>query len=165
MVRLGVGKEPREGQEPKWTPSNTVGTLVLVAIILAAVTAAFHLLGFAVLTDLMAGFMVFAGHIILGLAIFALGLYLANLISRAIHASGSAQAGLLAVIARVAILLLAGAISLRQMGFANEIVNLAFGLLLGAVALATAIAFGVGGREFAARRLDEWQKSIKSKES
>jgi hypothetical protein len=44
-------------------------------------------------------------------------------------------------------------------------VNLAFGLLLGAVALATAIAFGVGGREFAARRLDEWQKSIRSRES
>jgi hypothetical protein len=51
------------------------------------------------------------------------------------------------------------------MGFANEIVNLGFGLLLGAVALATAIAFGVGGREYAAKRLEEWHGSIKSKES
>jgi len=162
MVRLGLGKEPREG-EGKRTPSEIVGYLVMIAIVLAAVTAALHLLGFAILTDLMARFLVFAGHIILGLVIFALGLYLANLISRAVQASGTAQAGLLALMARIAILLLAGAIALRQMGFANEIINIAFGLLLGAVALATAIAFGVGGREFAARRLEEWQNSIRSK--
>ena len=162
MVKLGLGKEAAEG---KRTASEIVGYLVMVSIILVAVTAAFHLLGFAVLTNLMGNFLTFAGHVVLGLAIFALGLYLANLITRAIQASGTTQAGLLAVIARVAILLLAGAIALRQMGFANEIVNLAFGLLLGAVALATAIAFGVGGREFAARRLDEWQKSVKSRDS
>ncbi len=166
MARLGLGKVPAEGEEQKrWAPSEIVGVVVLVAIILAAVTAAFHLLGFAVLTNLMADFLTFAGHVLLGLVIFALGLYLANLISKAIHASGTAQSGLLSVLARVAILLMAGAMALRQMGFANEIVNLAFGLLLGAVALATAIAFGVGGREFAARRLEEWQKSIKSRES
>jgi hypothetical protein len=42
------------------------------------------------------------------------------------------------------------------MGLANEIINLAFGLLLGAVAVAVAIAFGIGGREIASRRLQEW---------
>ena len=166
IARLGLGKVSAEGEErKKWAPSEIVGVVVLVAIILAAVTAAFHLLGFTVLTSLMADFLAFAGHVLLGLVIFALGLYLANLLSKGIHASGTAQSGLLSVLARVAILMLAGAVALRQMGFANEIVNLAFGLLLGAVALAMAIAFGIGGREFAARRLDEWQKSIKSKES
>jgi len=164
MFRLGLGRKPVEGEEKNTTPSDVIGYVVLVSIILVAVTAASHLLGFAVLTDLMSQFLVFASHVLLGLVIFAFGLYLANLISKAIHASGSAQAGLFAVIARVAILLLAGAISLRQMGFANEIVNLAFGLLLGAVALAMAIAFGVGGREFAAKRLEEWQRSIKPKD-
>jgi len=164
MFRLGLGKKPVEGEEKHTTPSDVIGYVILVAIILVAVTAASHLLGFAVLTGLMSQFLVFASHVLLGLVIFAFGIYLANLISKAIHASGSAQAGLFAVIARVAILLLAGAISLRQMGFANEVVNLAFGLLLGAVALATAIAFGVGGREFAAKRLEEWQRSIKPKD-
>jgi hypothetical protein len=42
------------------------------------------------------------------------------------------------------------------MGLANEIINLAFGLILGALAVAAAIAFGVGGRHFAANKLAEW---------
>ena len=168
MAKLGLGKgssEGGEGTEKRKAPSTIVGYIVMIAIILAAVTAGLHLLEFIVLTELMAGFLVFAGHVIFGLIIFALGLYLANIISRAIKASGTAQAGLLSVIARIAILMLAGAMALRQMGFANEIVNLGFGLLLGAVALATAIAFGVGGRDYAAKRLEEWHKSIESKES
>ena len=62
------------------------------------------------------------------------------------------------MIARVAILVLAGAMSLRQMGLANEIVVLAFGLIVGAVAVAAAIAFGIGGRDVAKRKLEEWLK-------
>jgi len=168
MAKLGLGKGSSEGEkgtEKRKAPSTIVGYIVMIAIILAAVTAGLHLLGFTVLTELVAGFLVFAGHVIFGLIIFALGLYLANIISGAIKASGTAQAVLLSVVARIAILMLAGAMALRQMGFANEIVNLGFGLLLGAVALATAIAFGVGGRDYAAKRLEEWHKSIESKES
>jgi hypothetical protein len=71
----------------------------------------------------------------------------------------------LAVAARVAILVLAGAMALRQMGLANEIVNMAFTLILGAIAVAVALAFGLGGREVAARQLEEWNESIKSKQS
>ena len=43
------------------------------------------------------------------------------------------------------------------MGLANEIEMIAFGLILGSAAVATAIAFGLGGRDFAARMLEEWQ--------
>ena len=82
--------------------------------------------------------------------------------STTIQASGAAQAGLLAVVARVAIIILAGSIAVRHMGLANEIVNLAFGIILGATALAGAIAFGIGGRDIAARKLDEWIDSEKS---
>jgi hypothetical protein len=47
------------------------------------------------------------------------------------------------------------------MGLANEIINLAFGLLLGALAVAVAIAFGLGGRDLAAKQLESWAKSLK----
>ena len=66
---------------------------------------------------------------------------------------------MLATLARISILVLAAAIALREMGLANEIINLAFGLLLGAVAVAAAIAFGLGGRDAAARQLEEWKGS------
>jgi hypothetical protein len=117
------------------------------------------------LGDLIAQFLVFAGHIFLGLIIFAIGLYLANLASKTVLASGAAQAGLLAMAARLSIIVLAGAMALRQMGLANEIINLTFGLLLGAIAVAVAIAFGLGGRDIAARELAGWIQGIRSKDS
>ena len=52
--------------------------------------------------------------------------------------------------------------ALRQMGLANEIINMAFGLILGAFAVAAAIAFGIGGKEIAAKKLNQWNESIKS---
>jgi uncharacterized membrane protein YedE/YeeE len=90
-------------------------------------------------------------------------LYLANLAAKVIQSRDGNQAKLLSAVARIAILLLAGAMALRQMGLANEIISLAFGLILGAAAIAVAIAFGIGGRDLAARKLDEWTKSIESK--
>ena len=60
-------------------------------------------------------------------------------------------------------MVLSGAIALRQMGLANEIISLAFGLIIGAIALALALAFGFGGREIAAKELEEWIKSMKEK--
>jgi hypothetical protein len=162
LARLGLGKEPSEGER---TPSEIVGYLVLVAIMLFAAIEASRLLGFVLLADLVAQFTAFAGQVILGLIIFAIGLYLANLAARTVQASGAAQAGLLALAARVSIMVLAGAMALRQMGLANEIINLAFGLLLGAIAVALALAFGLGGREIAAREVEHWLQSIKSERS
>ena len=157
LSRLGLG---RENQEGKRTPSEIVGSLILVALVLFAGVEAVQLLGFEVLSEMLAEFIVFAGQIILGLIIFALGLVLANLAFRVIHDSANTEAALLASAARVAILVLAAAMGLRQMGIASEIINLAFGLLLGAVAVA--LAFGLGGRDLAARELKGWLDSAKS---
>ena len=160
LKRLGVGGEPKEGER---TPSEIVGYLVLVAIMLFAIFEASSLLGFKALSEVMKELTVLGGHIILGLVIFGLGLYLANLASKTIQSGGTAQADLLSRIARIAIILLAGSIALRYTGLANEIINLAFGLILGAIALALAISFGVGGRDLAARKLEDWISSGKSK--
>ncbi|MFQ5931752.1 MAG: mechanosensitive ion channel [Nitrospiraceae bacterium] len=162
MARVGLA---RETAEEKRTPAAIVGYLVLVAIMLFATIEAFRLLGFETVGDLVAQFMVFASHILLGLLIFGIGLYLAHVASKTVLASEAAQAGLLAMAARVSIVILAGAMALRQMGLANEIINLTFGLLLGAVAVAVAIAFGLGGRDIAARQLGDWIQAIRPKKS
>lgn len=151
--RLGIRSELTEG---KRTPSELVGYLALVAIMLFAIFEASGLIGFKSLSEIMRELTILGGHILLGLIILGIGLYLANLASKAIQASGTVQATLLAGIARIAIILLAGSIAIRYMGLANEIVNLAFGLILGAIAIAVAIAFGIGGRNIAARKLEEW---------
>jgi len=161
LARLGVGKEPAEGER---TLSEIVGYLVLVGVMLLASMEAARLLGFTLLADLVAEFTFFAGQVVLGLIIFGIGLYLANLAAEVVKASGAAQAGLLALAARISILVLAGAIALSQMGLASEIINLAFGVVLGAIGVAVALAFGLGGREIAARELEEWLKSVRSRE-
>jgi hypothetical protein len=69
---------------------------------------------------------------------------------------------MLAVAARISIVVLASAMALRQMGLANEIITLAFGLLLGAIAVAAAIAFGIGGRELAGDTLKKWLDKVES---
>jgi hypothetical protein len=56
----------------------------------------------------------------------------------------------------------AGATALLQMGVANDIINLAFGLLMGAIAVAVALSFGLGGKEPTAREIEKWLQSIKS---
>ena len=159
LARLGLGKEAEEGSR---TPSAIVGTLILVAIMLFAVTEAAGLIGFGVLSSLTSQFLMFAGRIVVGLIIFAIGLYLANFVHNTVLATGAAQAWFMALGARIAIVVLSGAMALRHMGLADEIVNLAFGLVLGAVAVALAIAFGLGGREAAARYLEGWLQSMKS---
>jgi hypothetical protein len=153
LERLGIGREPEEGRR---TPSEIVGHLVLVAIMLFATIEAMRLLRFEAMAALMTEFMVFAGHVALGLVIFGFGLFLGNLAARTIEASRSAQAPVLALAALLAILVLAGAMALREMGLADEIITIAFGLLLGAIAVATALAFGLGCREMAADAMRGW---------
>jgi hypothetical protein len=114
------------------------------------------LLHFATLSAILSDLLVFAGHVALGLIIFAIGVYLANLAADVIADTNMSQKGLIALLARIGILILTAAMALRQMGLANEIINLAFGLLLGAIAVAAALAFGLGGREVAKSQLEKW---------
>jgi hypothetical protein len=140
------------------TAADVVGYIVMVAIILFAAMEAASLLGFEALATLISAFIVQGVSILFGLIIFTLGLFLANLAYRVIRDSDVANSDVLATAARLAIVFFAAALALREMGIAASIVNLAFGLLLGAVAVATAIAFGLGGREFAAQTLERWRR-------
>lgn len=158
-VHLGLAKAVEEGR-PRM--SQIAGTLVMVGLVFFAGIEAFRLLGFAALADLMVKFAEFAGHGLLGVAIFGLGLYLANLAARSIEASQAGQSRLLAMAARTAILALAAAMALGEIGVAEQIISLTFGIILGALALAMAIALGLGGRDLAGSQLESWFRSIKS---
>ena len=156
-ARLGFPALATQGTR---TPAAIGGTLVLAALMTFAGIEALHVLGFAQLAALLTQLTVLAGQIALGVVIVGVGLVLANVAARAVLASGVAQAPVLALVVRIAVLALIGAMGLRQMGLANEIINLAFGLLLGAIAVATALAFGLGGRESAGRIVEGWRQSL-----
>ena len=86
------------------------------------------MLGLGALSNLITRFLILGGQVVLGLVNFGIGLYLAKVAEIAVRASSIQQADVLAMATRVAIIVLAGAMELCQMGLANEIINLTFGL-------------------------------------
>jgi len=155
---IGLGSAEGAGGQ---TPSQVVGYLAWLAIMLFAVIEASDLLGFGIVADLISEFLVAAGGIVVGLVIFGLGLYFAGIADRVIRGTGGSQAHLLAPVARVAIIVFSSALALRQTGIAEDIVNLAFGIVLGAIAVAAALAFGLGGRDVAAKEIERWIESVR----
>lgn len=158
-----VDTEPVAASRTTRTPSEVVGIIVLVGIILFGAVAAVNILNIQALTVLVTGILVVLGRILAGLIVFAIGLFLANLAFSIITSSGDSQAMILGQVARIAIIALVSAMALQQIGIASDIVNLAFGLLLGALAVAAALAFGLGGRDIAAQEIRHWLDSFKSK--
>jgi hypothetical protein len=150
-------------QTPGQTPSEVVGIITLVAIVLFGAITATEILNFTGLTEIVRAVLRIGARVLSGLVVFGIGLYLANLAFRLVNAMGTGQAKVLAQAARIAILIFVGAMALQQMGVAPDIVNLAFGLLLGAIAVAIAIAFGLGGRDVAADQLRDWLSAFRQR--
>jgi hypothetical protein len=148
-------------------PSMLAGRIALVFAMLFAVVEAANQLGFHRFSDMIMTFVEFAGDVLLGSAILIIGFMLANVAYEAIsRASGDGEGNgsALAKVARFAILGIVLAMGLRAMGIADDIVNLAFGLTLGAIAVAVALAFGLGGREAAGRLASRWVDRLASRQ-
>ena len=143
-----------EGTESR--PSQWVAWLIVFFSMMFAVTEAADQLGFVQVRQFTAGFVVFASDILLGSVILVVGYWLSNMVYGAIRKSDANNGKTLAGFARIAILGLVLGMGLRAMGIANDIVQMAFGLTLGAVAVAVAIAFGLGGRETAGKLAERW---------
>ncbi len=145
------------------TPSEIVGIIAFIGIMLFAAISAIDILNIPALTALVTGITIILGRILAGMVVFAVGLFLANLAFSIITSSGNAQARILGQIARIAIIALVSAMALQQIGIAPDIVNLAFGLLLGALAVALALSFGLGSRDIAKSQVQQWVNSFKNK--
>lgn len=166
LSKLGVDRVlPLVGiKESKINLSHLVGKLVLIAIVLFSALEAANIIGFSRLSGLIEQFILLAGNILTGVLIVGIGLYVANLVSDLIRSSGTGNASVLALIAKVSIIILATTMGLNQMGLATTIINSAFIFFVGAIAVAFAIAFGIGGRDLAARKLDEMEDKMKKKD-
>lgn len=151
-----------------WTgtrsPSQWVGYLVFIVIMIYAASAAVEMLGSAFLVDTLDAFTIFFWKVFLAVIIFAIGLYLARLAFDTIISTGTNHALALARLARIAIIVFAAAFSLREIGVANDIINLAFGITLGAMGIAAALAFGLGSKEIAGREVDRFLSNMRSQE-
>ncbi len=129
--------------------SGILSKLIYFFIAFFGVTTGIEKLGFAQLTGFMNKILSLTGNMVFGLALLVVGNFISKFAAKAVAGSGE----FLSSIVRIATLGLFLAISLRSMGIANSIVDLAFGLTLGAVAVAVALAYGLGGREAAGEHM------------
>jgi hypothetical protein len=157
LGRLGLGDTVSE----RMRVSDLAGSLVVFFLMLFAAAEAAGVLNFGRVSDLIASFIEFGGQVLLGLAVIGVGLWLAGIAHSAVLSVARSNGPFLAGLVRVAILGVVLAMGLRAMGIADDIVNLAFGLTLGSVAVSFALAFGLGGREAAGKQLDHWLTSLR----
>ena len=137
------------------SPSDLAGKAAFGIIGLIGAAQAVKLLELETLSSFIAEATDFAVPIIIGCAILGVGLWLGNMAKKAILASNMENSGTMSNVAFGGIMVLTGVIALKRMGLAGETVDLGFGLALGGLALAAALAFGLGGRDAAARYLEK----------
>ena len=136
-------------------PSRIVANIAMIAIILAAAIEAAKQLGGGTIAIFLAQVTELGGKVIFGSLIIVVGIFLSRIIANLVG-SGTGEGGYAQTLVRYAIIALFTAIGLTFMGLADTIVMMAFGLILGSAAVAAALAFGLGGRDAAARTLDRW---------
>ena len=146
MERGGI-KQFFDRAETKHTPATIIGKLVFWFVFIIALTMAADALGISQVSVVLGQLLAFIPSIIAAILILILAALLANFLSGIVR--GATGSGILGSIAQYAIILYAGFIALTQLGIAVELTAPTFLILLGAVALAAAIAFGIGGREVA----------------
>jgi hypothetical protein len=142
------------------TPSAVVGRIVMVAIVAFTAIEAAKLLQFGAIALTLQEILALAGHVIIGAVIITAGVLIAGVLARLINRGTGGADGFASTLVRWATIALATAMGLRFMGIADDVVLLAFGLILGAAAVAAALAFGLGGREAAGRIAQMWADKV-----
>jgi hypothetical protein len=141
---------------------DVLGLLIYWLVILTALLIAFNGLDLAYVSDLISRVVLFVPRVILAVVILAFGAYFGRFVGRAVMVYcrniGMPDAMLLGRLTTYAVVVFVFVIALDQLGL-GEIIRQAFLIILGAVALALALAFGLGGQKRAAQFLDRWSRT------
>jgi hypothetical protein len=143
--------------------SDTVdifGLLFFWLVLLGALMVAFNILGLAYVTDLLTRVVLFVPHLMVALLIIAFGAYFARFIGRTVasvsRGMGGQDAELLGRLAQYAVLIFVVLIALDQLNIGGDIVRQSFLIVLAGLVFALALAFGLGGKDWAASILERW---------
>ena len=140
--------------------TEILGALVYWLVILGALVIGFNTLGLAYVTDLLGRVILFVPKVMVALLILAFGAYFARFIGNAITAYCRnihiQDAELLGRLAQYAIVTFVVLIALDQVNIGGDIVRQSFLIVLAGLVFALALAFGIGGKDWAAELLERW---------
>lgn len=163
LLNLGVDKFSHKLSLDKIVTgslSSLIANLAFILVIYLAVMQALDILYLEKISIVMANVLEIGGKIALGLFILTLGNLVANFVVKIFEGNNSINKFSLGVI-KFAIIFIFLAMGLSAMDIADDIINLAFGLGMGAIAVAFALAFGLGGREAAGKELQNFFDKFK----
>lgn len=147
--------------------AEIIGAIVQVVVVLLFVVEALQVVNLHFMVTLATGIFAYLPMVLAAVVILAVGFGLANLAERFVGSVMRKPSGaphVLRYVAKYAILAFAFFMALSQLGIAPAIINAAFILILGGVALAFGLAFGLGGREHASRYLSDMESSLSGAE-
>ena len=157
--RAGIDGFLRDGGVGADT-TEILGLLFYWLVILAALVVGFNGLGLNYITDLLVKVLLFLPHVMVALLVLAFGSYFARFIGNAVCAYAKKlrlqDAELLGRLAQYAILTFVVLIALDQVNIGGDIVRQTFLIVLAGVVFALALAFGIGGKDWAAELLERW---------
>jgi hypothetical protein len=139
-------------------PTRVIANLVFWLVMFTVILLAANALGLQSLANVVSTLVGYIPSVIAAIVIILVGIVLGGFVGGLIQASAGALHGgrALARVGRGGVILLAVFMALQELGIATDIVTTAFALLFGAIALAMALAFGLGNRELAAEVTREW---------
>ncbi len=162
-ILAGVGTdsllEKITGTPAKTALSKIISEVVKYVLVIVFVVEGVSILNLPVLTGIGEAVISYMPAVLSAVILLAIGMFAANtvealLVKKFPGAKGSA------LIAKIAVYVLVAFLCLSQLGIATKIVETTFILLIAALCVAFAIAFGVGGRQFASHTLDKLEKKL-----
>lgn len=150
-----------EKDTQKFNLSKFAGVIVQVAVVIFFVVEGLNVLQLDVLSNIGEVIIGYMPAVLGAVLIFAACFFASAVVEKALSKNGYKT---LAVVAKVAILTVGAFMILSQLGIAAEIVNTAFKLILAALAIAFAVAFGIGGKDFAANALKKLEDTAAKKD-
>ncbi len=145
--------------------SGLIGLFVYWVVVLAALIIAFNGLGLSYVTDLLTRVMLFVPRVFFALVVLVLGGYFARFIGNTLQGycrrNHIGDAAVLGKLAQYVITVFVVIIALDLIDIGGDIVRQTFLILLAGIVLALALAFGLGGKDWAAARLERWWPSWK----
>ena len=142
----------------KFSLSQTVAYGVRYLILIFFLVEALDVLQLDVLTNIGSEIIKYMPLAVSAAIIMGLAILLANFVEKQIN--NNFEDKTVALIAKIAIIVVGVFVTMYQLGIASDMVNSAFIIILSAFAVAFAVSFGVGGRDFAKRSLDKFEKRI-----
>lgn len=162
FTHMGLGSLKPE--QSTYTLSQIIGLLAKIVVILLFTVEALQIVQLEFLVVLGTGVISYLPMLFASLIILGIGLYLGNLVQRILqNILKNSYSRTLAAVAKYAIFTITIFMALDQLGVAHSIVNAAFILLLGGLALAFGLAFGLGGKDFASKYLRKLDDKIDNK--